>query len=392
MKGMQHQELSFGLDHFLEQVDEFSHLRFALVTNNSATTRDAKLGRIALIEKGFPVAKIFSLEHGLTAQGDDGVFQKNTVDSDTGLRVISLYGDSLKPLQEDLSDVDAVVFDVPDAGCRFYTYLWTMTYVMEACAEGDKILFILDRPNPTGGNLYQAEGPILDEVNCSSFIGRWPLPVRHSCTLGELATYFASTRVQDLDLNVFKMQNWDRNHCTTRPSWLFVPPSPAITDPETTFLYPGTGLLEGINVNEGRGTRFPFKVFGAPWIHPLQMHDAFEDLHLPGVTSKVVSYTPTFGLYESQLCHGLELAVSDPMIFRPVQTGLRLIQVIASLYWGQCKERLYKTVANPTGRSHLDRLTGVFHSLQTIKNKNFDYSNLVATDWQKAIKPFLLYS
>src|SRR5215471_11878283 len=155
---MQNQELSFGLDSFLQQADKFSHLRLALVTNNSATTRTGKLNRVALLEKGFRVTKIFSPEHGLTATGEDGAFQKNVLDPATGLPVISLYGESLMPSEEDLSNIDAVLFDVPDVGCRFYTYLWTMTYVMEACAQFHKTLFILDRPNPAGGNLDLAEG------------------------------------------------------------------------------------------------------------------------------------------------------------------------------------------------------------------------------------------
>jgi uncharacterized protein YbbC (DUF1343 family) len=387
-----HDQLLFGLDHFLEQADKFSHLRFGLVTNNSATTRNGKLGRTTLIEKGFCVAKIFSPEHGLTAQGDDGALQKNMVDPATGLPVISLYGDRLKPFEEDLSDLDAVLFDIPDAGCRFYTYLWTMTYVMEACAQFHKPLFILDRPNPISGNLLVAEGPMLDETNCSSFVGRWSIPVRHSCTLGELASYFASTRIEHLDLQTIKVKNWSRNQCTTGPSWLFIPPSPAIADVETTLLYPGTGLLEGININEGRGTTSPFKVFGAPWIDASQMHDAFEGLHLPGVSSKACSYTPRSGIYQRELCHGLELTVNDPAAFRPVHTGLKLIQVIASLYPGYCAERLYKTVANPTGNAHLDKLTGVFHCFETIKNNQFEYSHLAPSNWEETIRPFLLYS
>ena len=385
-------QLLFGLDHFLEQADKFSHLRFGLVTNNSATTREGKLGRIALLDKGFCLAKIFSPEHGLTAQGDDGALQKNIVDPATGLRVISLYGDRLNPIQEDLSDIDAVLFDVPDAGCRFYTYLWTMTYVMEACAQFQKPLLILDRPNPISGNLLVAEGPMLDETSCSSFIGRWSIPVRHSCTLGELACYFASTRIEHLDLQIINVQNWGRNQCTTRPSWLFIPPSPALADVETALLYPGTGLLEGISVNEGRGTKFPFKVFGAPWMDASEIRDAFEGLHLPGVSSKTYSYTPTSGPYQCELCHGLELTVSDPVVFRPVQTGLKLIHVIASLYPGYCAERLYKTAVNPTGESHLDRLTGVFHSFETIKNNQLEFSHMAASNWGETIKPFLLYS
>jgi uncharacterized protein YbbC (DUF1343 family) len=389
---MQKQELLFGLDNFLRQADKFSHLRFALVTNNSATTRDGKLGRIALLEKGICVVKIFSPEHGVTATGEDGAFQNNLVDPATGLPVISLYGERLKPSEQDLSDIDAVLFDVPDAGCRFYTYLWTMTYVMEACTQFHKTLFILDRPNPTGGNLDLTEGPILDEKNCSSFIGRWPIPIRHTCTLGELANYFASTRVKHLDLQIVKIQNWDRNQCTLTSSWLFVSPSPAIIDAETCFFYPGTGLLEGINVNEGRGTKFPFKIFGAPWMSASQLYDAFQGLYLKGVSPTPCSYTPTSGLYQGELCHGLQLTVTDPLLLRPVQLGLNLIQLALSHYPEYCTERLYKTVANPTGRSHLDRLTGIFQCFERIKHDKLDHSVVVVPEWKEVIKPFLLYS
>ena len=388
---MRDQELLFGLDYFLQQADKFSHLRFALATNDSSTTRHGRLGRIALIEKGFRLTKLFSPEHGLTGQGVDGAFQNNVADPVTGLPVISLYGHHLKPLKEDLSDIDAVLFDVPDVGCRFYTYLWTMTYLMEACAQFRKTLFILDRPNPSSGNLDLAEGPMLDETNCSSFIGRWSIPARHSCTCGELAAYFAATRIEHLDLQIINVQNWERNQCVIKPTWLFIPPSPAITDPETAFLYPGTGLLEGINVNEGRGTTSPFKVFGAPWINASQIHDAFEDLHLPGIKTKPYSYTPTSGLYQSAMCHGLELTVSDPFVFRPVQAGLKLIQLITSIYPGYCTERLYKTIANPTGRNHLDKLTGVFQSFSKIKSDQLEGSSPVVSRWEYVMKPFLFY-
>jgi uncharacterized protein YbbC (DUF1343 family) len=172
---------------------------------------------------------------------------------------------------------------------------------------------------------------------------------------------------------------------------LFIPPSPAITDPETAFLYPGIGLLEGINVNEGRGTKFPFKVFGAPWMSSSQMHDAFEDLHLPGIKTKPCSYTPTSDLYQSALCHGLELTVNNPFAFRPVQAGLKLIQLISSLYPEYCTERLYKTVANPTGKSHLDKLTGVFACFDKIKTNELENSSLVVPNWKEAIKPSLFY-
>ena len=225
---MQSQKLLFGVDYFLQRADKFSHLHFALVTNDAATTSEGTLSRIALLRKGIKLTKLFSPEHGLTAQGEDGVFQTNVTDVATSLPVISLYGDRLKPSGEDLADVDAVLFDIPDVGCRFYTYLWTMTYIMEACAEFNKPLFILDRPNPVSGDLNLIEGPMLDEANCSSFIGRWSIPIRHSCSLGELANYFAATRIKGLDLQISKVQNWNREQAARNAKWFFVPPSPAI--------------------------------------------------------------------------------------------------------------------------------------------------------------------
>jgi len=193
-------------------------------------------------------------------------------------------------------------------------------------------------------------------------------------------------------MKIIKAQNWDRQKSPPRPSWLFIPPSPAVSDLETALLYPGTGLLEGINVSEGRGTKFPFKVFGAPWIDETEIQDGFEDLHLPGITAKAYSFTPTSGVYRSQVCRGLELIVSDPVVFRPVQTGLKLIRLISSLYPGYCTERLYKTVANPTGKSHLDRLTGVFHCFDKVKSNQLEESDLSVSDWKDIMKPFVLYS
>lgn len=385
----QNQKLLLGIDHLLDQADKLCHLRFASVTNNSSTTTNGILGRVALIKKGFRIMKLFSPEHGLSARGDDGASQTNIMDSVTGLPVISLYGNSMKPSKEELSDIDAILFDIPDAGCRFYTYLWTLTYVMESCAASNKQLFILDRPNPIGGNLSFVEGPMLDEVRCSSFIGRWSIPIRHSCTFGELGYYFASTKTTNLDLQIIKLQNWKREKSIKQPN--FIPPSPAITDQETALLYPGMGLLEGINVNEGRGTRFPFKIFGAPWMNASQMHAAFQTLQLSGVSAKPRSYTPSSGLYVNEQCHGLELSVPNASVFRPVQMGLKLIEIISSLYPEYCGERLYKTAANPTGENHLDKLTGVSRSFEKIRNREIANPGMIMPAWKETMQPYLLY-
>jgi len=384
-------QVLFGIDRLLDQAGRFRNLRFALVTNNAATTSTGIQSRVALLRSKFDLLKLFSPEHGLTAQGEDGVFQTNSMDHLTGLPVVSLYGDRLIPSGEDLVDVDAVLFDIPDVGCRFYTYLWTMTYIMEACAEFNKPLFILDRPNPVSGNLNLIEGPMLDEPNCSSFIGRWSIPIRHSCSLGELANYFSATRIKGLDLEINKVQGWSREEAAGNAKWLFVSPSPAIRDADTALLYPGIGLLEGINVNEGRGTENPFKILGAPWINADEIHKAFENLNLPGVITNPYSYEPTSGMYSNEKCYGLQLKIADISSFRPVRTGLELIDLIASLHPGYCRERLYKTSANPTGERHLDKLTGIYHSFEKIKNKKLTDLQQDVSEWKEIIRPYLLY-
>jgi uncharacterized protein YbbC (DUF1343 family) len=385
------EKVLFGVDAFCMLAGSYKNTRFALVTNNAATTSDGIPSRIALLKAGFKIVTLFSPEHGLTAKGDDGAYQNNHIDSQTQLPVTSLYGDHLMPTAADMTGIDAMLFDIPDAGCRFYTYLWTMTYTMEACAKYNKPFIVLDRPNPTGGNIDQSEGPMLDEINCSSFTGRWNIPLRHSCTLGELAAFFSATRINNLDLHVIKVQYWNRKQTAAEAGWYFVPTSPAVKDPETLLLYPGMGLFEGINVNEGRGTGWPFKIIGAPWINAPSLHTAFTNLHLPGIISTGISYTPACGLYGGEQCHGLQFSVTDIQSLRPVKTGLVLIHLIISLYAGKSAERLYPTVANPSGKGHLDKLTGIYQSFEKIKMGNLPSTTSAQKEWPTIIQPYLLY-
>lgn len=384
-------DVLFGVDQLLPQKNAFAFDRIALVTNDAATTSKGMSSRIALLKAGFSIIKLFSPEHGLVATGVDGVHQKNTFDPLTGLPVISLYGDKLMPDEEDLSDINLVLYDIPDVGCRFYTYLWTMTYLMDACSRYQKKLVILDRPNPIGGNFEMAEGPWLNEADCSSFIGRWNIPVRHSCTLGELARYFAVVKSISLDLQVIPVQNWKRNETIIESKWFFKPPSPAIKDETTALLYPGMGLLEGINVNEGRGTDTPFKIFGAPWIDAAALQEAFELLSLPGIKTQLVSYTPIQSLYAQALCHGLAFHSINHLSFLPVHTAYRLLQLLIRLHPDQCKERLYITHANPSGDNHLNKLTGITDAFNKIKNEEWPDNKLIKNEWEKSISPYLIY-
>ncbi len=388
--------IQFGIDNLLQQNPTWKKQRIGLVTNNAATTNRLEASRKALLGVGFNVVKLFSPEHGLDVMGADGAKINDGIDALTQLPIISLYGDKLKPTATDLEDVDVVLMDIPDIGCRFYTYLWTMTHVLEACGMYKKPLVILDRPNPISGNLYCAEGPILDEEDCSSFIGRWAIPLKHSCTLGELALYFNATKKLHVQLEIIKCSWWKRE--MFQPDWGvdFVATSPAITNFQATLLYPGLGLLEATNISEGRGTNFAFEVAAAPWMDGEKVAAAFNYFDLDNVQAVSISYTPTASKYTNQLCNGVRFVISDSPSYLPVFTALLFIKLIKDLYPQHFAWQPYPTNVNPSGKQHLDKLLGIKKS-----EKLFDLSMLNflqkiqqfirMTEWEEGVKPYLLY-
>lgn len=378
-----------GIDALLS-TKRFSHQCIALVTNNAALTATVELSRIALLKNGFHLTTLFSPEHGISVKGADGAARQNSIDAATGLPVISLYGTKLAPAEADLKDIDVVLFDIPDVGCRFYTYLWTMTYVMEACAQYNKPFIVLDRPNPIGALIETAEGPFLDEVNCSSFIGRWNIPLKHSCTLGELALYFAATRLPQLNLEVIVVQNYQR-HYTALKEFRFVPTSPALQTIQAALLYPGTGLLEGVNLNEGRGTSYSFTALGAPWINAVQLCDALQALQLSGVAFTPAHYRAVTPPYTNQNCSGVQIHITDHSKLQAVHTGITMLQTIAALYPQHLQERLYPTHVNPSGRKHLDKLLGFPNAFDAIVAGQ-KISLQVAEEWYRQLQAYLLYN
>lgn len=381
--------VEYGIDSILQQTAVYKNNRIAFVTNNAATTSAGELSRVALLKSGFNIIKIFSPEHGITTTGDDGAFQQNITDTVTGVPVISLYGNKLAPTAEDLQDVDFVLFDIPDVGCRFYTYLWTMTHVMEACAANQKPFVVLDRPNPIGAELSKAEGPFLDEQTCSSFIGRWNIPVKHCCTLGELALYSAATKISGLTIDVIKVQNYNRAQ-TAADDFFFTATSPAIQQIDTAMLYPGTGLLEGININEGRGTEKPFQLCGAPWMKNEELKQSMEQQQHAGIAFTTCTYKPVAGIYAGETCIGLQLHITDSKKNSAVKTGIALVQTIIQLHPEFVEERLYTTNANPTGIAHLDKLLGVQHAFTKLQQGHYIETN-IAAEWEQKMKPYLLY-
>lgn len=384
-----------GIDRLLYSPDTFPHpgnFRWGLVTNNAAITATGILNRKELLKNGWNITRLFSPEHGLSAQAADGEKQGDTTDPLTTLPVTSLYGDRFAPSPEELSRTDGILFDIPDTGCRFYTFLWTLTHVMEACEKAGKPLVVLDRSNPTGLSPELSEGPFLDEVHCSSFIGRWSIPVRHSCSLGELALYFQASRLQRLDLTVIPCENPPTWPLTDPLLCNWIPPSPGIPEPLTALLYPGMGLLEGININEGRGTTLPFRIFGAPFIRSAELAENINALGLPGLKAIPFSYQPAWGEWANQWCQGIQWLVTNARQLRPVSAMLRVIQLLQQHYPAKLSHRRYVTNANPSGEGHLDRLLGQPDSWKKIENGSLLPQTNLQEEWSAIISPHRLYN
>jgi uncharacterized protein YbbC (DUF1343 family) len=387
--------IRFGIDELLVTDHSWKKDRIGMVTNEAATTHDLRASRKALLHEGFNLIKLFSPEHGLDVQGADGHFIQDGTDQLTGLPVVSLYSQKLAPSAEDLAGIDVLLFDIPDAGSRFYTYLWTMTHVMEACAAHQKRLIILDRPNPISGNFDLAEGPILEESQ-ASFIGRWAIPIRHSCTMGELARYFAASQQIKLPLEVILCKNWQRKQF--QPGWgtRFVPTSPAIQSFESMLLYPGTCLMEATNISEGRGTHNPFTQIGAPWIKADQLAGILFEMGLDDLNIESVQFTPCESKYSGQLCQGIAISAREPTFFQPVFIGLLLIKMVKQLYPNDFSWAPYPTLVNPMGKQHLNKLLGIANSEALFDEPLPKFIAAITritkcSDWQKMMENYLLY-
>jgi uncharacterized protein YbbC (DUF1343 family) len=321
---------------FLSGLDVLVRDRFAalkgrkvgLVTNHTGVDRDGR-SVIDLLHQadGVTLVALFSPEHGIRGQADEKV--ADTRDEKTGLPVYSLYGSRRKPTAETLQGVDTLVFDIQDAGCRFYTYSSTLGLVLEAAAEHKLRVVVLDRPNPVGG--LAVEGPVLD-AGRESFTAYHMLPVRHGLTVGELARLFNAERKIGADLEVVKMEGWRRGDFYDRTGLTWVNPSPNLRSLTEALLYPGVGLLETTNVSVGRGTDRPFEWVGAPWLDGRRLAGLLREQGLPGVRFVPLRLTPSASVHKGQECGGVQIIVDDWSAFRPVRTGLAVAWALHQLY------------------------------------------------------------
>jgi len=353
-----------------EKFEPLTGLRVGLITNHSGID-SAGRRTVDLLHKApnVKLVAIFSPEHGFSGKADRRVL--STKEPLTGLPVYSLYGAIVRPTQKMLAGLDALVFDIQDAGARFYTYITTMGYAMEACAKKGIPFYVLDRPNPITASLVQ--GPILDR-NLRSFTGYFPLPVRHGMTVGELATLFNVEMKIGVKLHVIKMRGYERNYWYDDTGLLWLNPSPNLRTLSEAILYPGVAMVESSNVSVGRGTSTPFELLGAPWIAGEELASYLNNRRIKGIRFIPVEFTPATSPFKNQLCHGVQIALLDRQILDSPALGVEIVSALYRLYPKDFQ--LGKTLG----------LIGSREVLQAIKNGQDPAA--IAQNWLEPLEQF----
>ncbi|MCE9670396.1 DUF1343 domain-containing protein [Myxococcus stipitatus] len=326
-----------GLDVWVEQgFSALAGLRVGAIVN--PTSVDSRFRHLADLLAGAANVKLSALfgpEHGIRGEAQYMVAVGEAKDRRTGVPVHSLYGstfESLSPRQEWLKGLDALVFDIQDVGSRYYTYVYTMALAMKAAAKAGVRFFVLDRPNPLGGEAM--EGNLVGE-GFRSFVGLYALPNRHGMTAGELARLFNAQEGFGCDLTVVPCEGWKRSMSWTDTGLPFISPSPNMPTPDTALVYPGMCLGEGTNVSEGRGTCRPFEQFGAPWVDTDALLARLAKESLPGVAFRAVGFTPTFDKYRGESCNGAFIHVTDRSTFQSLRTGIAIFQALHDIAPGK---------------------------------------------------------
>lgn len=364
-----------GID-VLEEMN-FAPLRgkqVGLITNQTGVDSSGRRTIDVLAHAdGVKLVAIFSPEHGIAGKLDAKV--ANDTDSATGLPVFSLYGDTRTPTDAMLKGIDALVFDMQDAGVRFYTFTSTMGYCMEAAAKHKIPFFVLDRPNPLGGE--RIEGPMLDKSRIS-FTGYFSMPVVYGMTLGELARMFNAENKTGADLHIVAMKNWRRSETYDQTGMKWIPPSPNLRTVAEDFIYPGIETLQPGGISVGRGTATPFEVFGAPWMQAVPFQKNMTDRNIPGVRFTVTEFTPTAGPYSGEVCQGLKIEVTDRSTFSAMRVALEAADAFHRL--------------NPE-RFDITKLTVLLGSATTVEALiNFTSPTLIMSSWGPALAKFKVMS
>jgi len=347
-----------------------SGLRVGLITNHTGIDSEGQR-TIDLLYKasGVKLISIFVPEHGLSGQMGGKIL--STTDSITGLPVYSLYGEVDRPTEKMLNGLDAFVFDIQDAGVRFYTYVTTMAYAMEASAKKGIAFYVLDRPNPLTGSVVQ--GPVMDR-DLISFVGYFPMPIRHGMTVAELASMFNAENQIGVKLEVIKMRGYQRSDWYDETGLLWVNPSPNLRTLTEAILYPGVAMVEGANVSVGRGTETPFELLGAPWMKAKELAEYLNRRKIQGVRFIPLNFIPKSSRFENQLCHGIQIVLTDRQALDSPALGVEIASALYRLYPNDFQ--IDKTLP----------LIGSYEVLQAIKEGQDP--NAIVLNWQASLEQF----
>lgn len=332
----------------------------------------------------FQLTTLFGPQHGIRGETQDNMIEwEGFLDRRTGIMAHSLYGKTRIPTEEMLSNVDTLVFDVQDVGTRVYTFIYTMAHAMQACAKYGKRMVVLDRPNPIGGEMV--EGNIL-APEFASFVGLFPIAMRHGMTVAELALMFNEAFGINCQLDVVPMDGWQRNQWWDSTGLPWILPSPNMPTLDTAIVYPGQVIFEGTMVSEGRGTTRPFELIGAPYIDAYELTNRLNALNLAGVYFRPTYYQPTFHKHVGQLCGGLQIQVQDRNLYQPVISAIAILKEIYTLYRDQFswKEPPYEYV---TDKLPFDV---IFGSDQVRKQLEANIAlDEISTSWQQPVAEFI---
>ena len=362
-----------GLEVLLtERLEMIKGKRIAVVCNHTSRNAEGQY-LVSLLSPHASITAILGPEHGFSGDHPAGELFPDLGERFEGVPVFSLYGEFRSPTREMLKGAEMVVFDIQDIGTRFYTYISTLYLTMQSCARNGIPLVVLDRPNPITGEVV--EGPVAHPGSLS-FVGIAPICIRHGMTVGELALlfnsgYFLAHRI-GAHVQVIPMKGWSRSLWYDQTGLPWIPPSPNMPTCDTASVYPGTGLFEGTNISEGRGTERPFEVVGAPWIDGAKWADMLNGLQLPGVVFSATTFTPIHlpekapnPKYRDQLCNGVQVSITDRKSFQAVSAGVAMLWSAKEL----CPDRFECT-------KHLDSLWGSERLREQLKDR---------TDWRQIL-------
>lgn len=319
--------VKIGLDTFYDNPPECLKGRRLGLLANPASITSQFIHAKDLIANLFPgqLSALFSPQHGFFAEKQDNMIESGHFrDPDLNVPVFSLYSETRIPTADMFDGIDTLIIDIQDVGTRVYTFIYTISYCLETAAKLGKSVVISDRPNPVGG--LQVEGNIL-EADCASFVGRYPIPMRHGMTVGEITVYINTTQKIGCDLTVIPMQGWTRDMHWQDTGLVWIPPSPNLPTPLSAMVYPGQVIFEGTNLSEGRGTTLPFEQFGAPFVDIHTLKQRVSD-RLKGIVLRPSCFQPTSGKWQNQLCNGVHIHIIDRDEYKPYLYSLILLQEI----------------------------------------------------------------